>query len=148
MSWHEPGYPGRILSWIDLLGAFSMFTKNSLKSTLFILVSAVTLISCGVSETDASESTQISRPALPGERPWAFETFQSCIISEQLESSPPPMQSTKEICFEVGRQRCVSLIVNDEDSATCEKRFVKESEWIMKNGRQVECDSGSCTISG
>jgi hypothetical protein len=125
-----------------------MLSKNSLKSTLFILVSAVTLISCGSSESAANESTQISRPALPGERPWAFDIFQSCIISEQLVSSPPSMQSTKEKCFEVGRQRCVSIIGNDEDSATCEKRFVKESEWIMKNGRQVECDSGSCTISG
>ena len=133
---------------MDLIWSLSMVVDISLKSALFVLISAVTLISCGSSETGASESTQISRPALPGERPWAFDTFQSCIISEQLVSSPPSMQSTKEKCFEVGRQRCLSVIVNDEDSATCEKRFVKESEWIMKNGRQVECDSGYCTISG
>jgi hypothetical protein len=74
------------------------------------------------------------------------EEFESCIISSQLSQPSADIEESKQSCFTKAVERCYAASSSLAEGKSCEKNFVKASESIMKFGREVECDSGACTI--
>lgn len=101
---------------------------------------------CGTSAATPSDSLT-NRPQPSSLTPnQIFDSFRDCIISSQLQAPAPAMTESKNSCLQESLAMCSAGTSAVAVTRKCEHEFLQMAEHILRLGRQVECDSGACTI--
>jgi len=102
----------------------------------------------GCSAETSSGSVSLSRPSLD-ETGKFKRLFEDCVIGRVLAGAD--MEDSKTLCL-IDVQKSCNLAPNlpeQENQASlpnCLEVVSKDNEFVIRNGKHVECDSGYCTI--
>jgi hypothetical protein len=125
---------------------FCKSTAAAVQPFLFLALVGSLVVACGeTTPTPATSLNTQTRTAVPTGNQ-VYERFKDCIISSQLSQPAPAMEESKDLCLSQAITACSAGSIQSQLSRACEQDFRKQADSILKFGRQVECDSGACSI--